>query len=95
MQAAPHRPAILGEMEERAQLLPAVARFSHWPGSPCVYVKGLFFPPCDAAATAGWPPHPPCAQCLFATETFAMGLNMPARTVVFTTLRKWDGEEHR
>ncbi len=24
-----------------------------------------------------------------------MGLNMPARTVVFTALRKWDGEEHR
>ncbi len=32
---------------------------------------------------------------LFATETFAMGLNMPARTVVFTQLRKWDGETHR
>lgn len=24
-----------------------------------------------------------------------MGLNMPARTVVFTALRKWDGESHR
>ena len=24
-----------------------------------------------------------------------MGLNMPARTVVFTALNKWDGEEHR
>ena len=24
-----------------------------------------------------------------------MGLNMPARTVVFTNLQKWDGEEHR
>ena len=24
-----------------------------------------------------------------------MGLNMPARTVVFTSVRKWDGEAHR
>lgn len=39
------------------------------------------------------PPSPP--QVLFSTETFAMGLNMPARTVVFTALRKWDGEENR
>jgi ATP-dependent RNA helicase DOB1 len=34
-------------------------------------------------------------KCLFATETFSMGLNMPARTVVFTALRKFDGQEFR
>ena len=34
-------------------------------------------------------------KVLFATETFAMGLNMPARTCIFTELRKWDGECHR
>lgn len=33
--------------------------------------------------------------CLFATETFAMGLNMPARTVLFTACRKFDGKEMR
>jgi len=27
-------------------------------------------------------------KALFATETFSMGLNMPAKTVVFTALRK-------
>jgi superfamily II RNA helicase len=30
-------------------------------------------------------------RLLFATETFALGVNMPARTVVFHALRKFDG----
>ena len=30
-------------------------------------------------------------KCLFVTETFSMGLNMPAKTVVFTQCRKYDG----
>ena len=30
-------------------------------------------------------------KCLFATETFSTGLNMPAKTVVFTSPRKFDG----
>ncbi|XP_063592228.1 exosome RNA helicase MTR4-like [Penaeus indicus] len=34
-------------------------------------------------------------KCLFATETFAMGLNMPARTVLFTSIRKFDGRDFR
>lgn len=31
-------------------------------------------------------------RMLFATETFALGVNMPARTVAFSSLRKFDGE---
>lgn len=34
-------------------------------------------------------------KVLFATETFAMGLNMPARTVLFTSARKFDGTDTR
>ncbi|XP_053446515.1 exosome RNA helicase MTR4 isoform X3 [Nycticebus coucang] len=34
-------------------------------------------------------------QALFATETFAMGINMPARTVLFTNARKFDGKDFR
>ncbi|XP_070563794.1 exosome RNA helicase MTR4-like [Ptychodera flava] len=34
-------------------------------------------------------------KALFATETFAMGLNMPARTVLFTNPRKFDGKDFR
>ncbi|BAM40246.1 ATP-dependent RNA helicase [Theileria orientalis strain Shintoku] len=34
-------------------------------------------------------------KVLFSTETFSMGLNMPAKTVVFTSLKKWDGREVR
>ncbi|KZT25605.1 antiviral helicase [Neolentinus lepideus HHB14362 ss-1] len=34
-------------------------------------------------------------RALFATETFSIGLNMPAKTVVFTAARKFDGTEFR
>jgi ATP-dependent RNA helicase DOB1 len=34
-------------------------------------------------------------KLLFATETFSTGLNMPARTVVFTHARKFDGGAYR
>uniref|UniRef100_A0A667G6Y0 RNA helicase n=1 Tax=Lynx canadensis TaxID=61383 RepID=A0A667G6Y0_LYNCA len=34
-------------------------------------------------------------KALFATETFAMGINMPARTVLFTNARKFDGKDFR
>ncbi|KAI9484026.1 MAG: NUC185 domain-containing protein [Benjaminiella poitrasii] len=34
-------------------------------------------------------------KVLFATETFAMGVNMPARSVVFSSIRKHDGRSFR
>lgn len=34
-------------------------------------------------------------KVLFATETFSIGLNMPAKTVVFTNVRKYDGRTFR
>ncbi|GMT13429.1 hypothetical protein PFISCL1PPCAC_4726, partial [Pristionchus fissidentatus] len=34
-------------------------------------------------------------KMLFATETFAMGVNVPARAVVFTSARKFDGKSSR
>lgn len=34
-------------------------------------------------------------RILFCTETFAVGVNAPARSVVFSAIRKWDGESSR
>ncbi|KAL3021699.1 hypothetical protein AAZX31_05G206500 [Glycine max] len=34
-----------------------------------------------------------CLRCTFLQ--FAMGLNMPAKTVIFTAVKKWDGDSHR
>ena len=42
----------------------------------------------QVSSSLGW-------QLLFATETFAMGVNMPARTVVFDAIRKFDGVQQR
>ena len=32
-------------------------------------------------------------KVVFATSTFAIGLNLPARSVIFTQLKKFDGQE--
>ena len=34
-------------------------------------------------------------KIIYCTETFAVGLNFPCRTVCFESLTKWDGEVFR
>ena len=34
-------------------------------------------------------------RVLCTTETFAMGVNFPAKTVIFSNVKKWDGMNHR
>lgn len=36
-----------------------------------------------------------CIKLLFATETFAVGLNMPTKTTIFTDICKFDGSHNR
>ncbi|KAF6151368.1 hypothetical protein GIB67_040641 [Kingdonia uniflora] len=41
------------------------------------------------------PFHEGLVKALLAIKIFAMGLSMPIKTIVFTSIRKWDGDSHR
>ncbi len=73
-----------------------IACSAHW---PCRSYVPISFAPASSSPRGPTyhvrPPRHPPPQVLFTTETFAMGLNMPARCVVFTAMRKWDGAESR
>jgi ATP-dependent RNA helicase HelY len=74
--------AVLGYYEFREGLLRGLA--AHHAGMLPVFrhtVEELF--------TAG------LVRAVFATETLALGINMPARTVVLERLVKFDGEQHK
>lgn len=66
----------------------ALALTTKWGGLGQGWATAVFSPLAD-------PLFPSPSQVLFATETFAMGVNMPARTVVFDSMRKHDGSTFR
>jgi ATP-dependent RNA helicase HelY len=73
---------VLGVGPWRRSLLDGVA--AHHAG-----LVPLFKEVVEAAFQAG------LLKVVFATETLALGINMPARTVVIERLEKYDGEGHR
>jgi len=73
---------VLGVSAWRRSLLDGVA--AHHAG-----LVPLFKEVVEAAFQAG------LLKLVFATETLALGINMPARTVVIERLEKYDGEGHR
>jgi ATP-dependent RNA helicase HelY len=73
---------VLGVGAWRRSLLDGVA--AHHAG-----LVPLFKEVVEAAFQAG------LLKLVFATETLALGINMPARTVVIERLEKYDGEGHR
>ena len=64
--------------------LPLYLKEDCWDETIHVFLPAVFVA-CDFVMMSSF------SQLLFATETFAMGVNMPARTVVFDSTRKHDG----
>ncbi|KAF8170144.1 P-loop containing nucleoside triphosphate hydrolase protein [Pholiota molesta] len=86
----------------------STTRSKIWPRTIASYRKSPILPssPARHRHPSRWAaPHPErghrdpfqegLIKVLFATETFSIGLNMPAKTVVFTATRKFDGREFR
>ena len=65
-----------------------------WPG--CSAGSPRITPGCCRRSRRSWRScsRPGLIRAVFATETLALGINMPARTVVIERLDKWNGENH-